>query len=283
MEKQRGFTLIELLVVIAIIALLLALLMPALDHARELARRSVCKANLRDLVLAWIMYADDNDGKIVNGRPGRNRDGSASAAATGETSDNKVTADGRYEIPWALRIPIDNKGDPTISEYDQEQEIKKGSLYANTKNVKSYKCPGGKAKHQRTYSIACSLNGERDPVESLSNKSLLCVKNRSLVRRPHDRIVFLCEGWLNNVSFQVKYSNPGTWIDPPPTRHSGGMTFAFADGHGGYWKWKGQAGTTEAGNRRQFNYTPGSLPGSVAAEDSEDLSDMRKAVWGKIP
>jgi prepilin-type N-terminal cleavage/methylation domain-containing protein/prepilin-type processing-associated H-X9-DG protein len=275
MDKQRGFTLIELLVVIAIIALLLALLMPALDHARELARRSVCKANLRDLVLAWIMYADDNDGKIVNGRPGRNRNGSPSGATTGETSDLKVTPDGRYEIPWAPRIPLNGSGDPTISEYDQELEIKQGSLYANTKNVKSYKCPGAKAKHQRTYSIVASLNGERDPVESLPNKSLLCVKNRSLVRRPHDRFVFLCEGWLNNTSFKVQYSS-AQWIDPPPVRHSGGMTFAYADGHGGFIKWDG-LGTVDAGRRRVYNYTPAS------AEDASDLRDIRIAIWGKIP
>ncbi len=277
MEKQRGFTLIELLVVIAIIALLLALLMPALDHARELARRSVCKANLRDLVLAWIMYADDNDGKIVNGRPSRNRNGSQTGG-TGENSDLKATTDGRYEIPWALAIPINNSGDPTMIEYDQEQEIKKGSLFANTKNVKSYRCPGGKAQHQRTYSIVCSLNGEGDPVASLPERNLLCVKNRSLIRRPHDRFVFVDEGLINNASFQVRYTS-AQWIDPPPVRHSGGMTFVFADGHSGHWKWKGIGinGTVEAGKKRQFNYSP------VAADDASDLRDMRIAVWGKIP
>jgi prepilin-type N-terminal cleavage/methylation domain-containing protein/prepilin-type processing-associated H-X9-DG protein len=274
MEKQRGFTLIELLVVIAIIALLLALLMPALDHARELARRSVCKANLRDLVLAWIMYADDNDGKIINGRPSRNRNGTPTTG-TGENTDLKATADGRFEIPWAPGLELDGNADPTMTEYDQEQEIKKGSLYANTKNVKSYRCPGGKARHQRTYSIVTSLNGERDPVAGQSDRNLLCVKNRSLVRRPHDRYVFVDEGWVNNVSFQVRY-NQAQWIDPPPVRHSGGMTFVFADGHSGHIKWDGE-GTVDAGKRRVFNYTP------VSPDDAMDLRDVRIAVWGKIP
>ena len=67
MNKQRGFTLIELLVVISIISLLLALLTPALGKARELGRRAVCLVNLKDLSLAWSMYADDNEGKLVNG------------------------------------------------------------------------------------------------------------------------------------------------------------------------------------------------------------------------
>ncbi len=275
MEKQSGFTLIELLVVIAIIALLLALLMPALDHARELAIRSVCKANLKDLAIAWIMYADDNDGKIVNGRPSRNRNGTPTGGI-GENSDLKETADGRYEIPWALAILIDNNGEPTMTEFEQEEEIKKGSLYAYTKNVKSYRCPGAKAQHQRTYSLVCSLNGERDPVATLPEKNLLCVKNRSLVRRPHDRFVFVCEGLVNNASFQVQYSS-GAWIDPPPVRHSGGMTFVFADGHSGHVKWKGIGinGTVEAGKKRRFNYSP------VAPDDWSDLRDMRIAVWGK--
>ena len=67
MDKQKGFTLIELLVVIAVIALLMAVLMPALSRAREQAKLRVCLSNLSQLQLAWIMYADSNDEKIVNG------------------------------------------------------------------------------------------------------------------------------------------------------------------------------------------------------------------------
>ncbi|MHC4070937.1 MAG: type II secretion system protein [Planctomycetota bacterium] len=61
MRRKEGFTLIELLVVIAIIAILLAILMPALNRVREQGKRAVCLSNLKQLSLAWILYADDNE------------------------------------------------------------------------------------------------------------------------------------------------------------------------------------------------------------------------------
>lgn len=61
---KKGFTLIELLVVVAIIALLVAILIPALDKAREVSQQAVCAGNLHQTVLAVTFYAGDNDGKL---------------------------------------------------------------------------------------------------------------------------------------------------------------------------------------------------------------------------
>jgi len=62
MKKQRGFTLIELLVVIAIIALLMAILMPALQRVKKQSKGVACQANLGQWAIIWSMYCDDNNG-----------------------------------------------------------------------------------------------------------------------------------------------------------------------------------------------------------------------------
>ena len=66
MKNRRGFTLIELLVVISIIALLLAILMPALGKVKEKAKSVVCKTNLKQAAFACTMYSDDYNGKLFN-------------------------------------------------------------------------------------------------------------------------------------------------------------------------------------------------------------------------
>ena len=111
-EKSRGFTLIELLVVIAIIALLMAILIPVLNGAREQGKRAACLHNLKGLGLAWIMYADDNDGRLVRGN---------------------AEDDG-----WVKRL-----GTLPIEEPIEEQldAIRNGLLFEYAKMVKINRCP----------------------------------------------------------------------------------------------------------------------------------------------
>ena len=72
MRKLKGFTLIELLVVIAIIALLMAILMPALQRVKKQARTVVCQANLKQWGVIFAMYTDDNNGNFPERRSGGN-------------------------------------------------------------------------------------------------------------------------------------------------------------------------------------------------------------------
>ena len=71
MKKKNGFTLIELLIVVAIIAVLLSILAPALQKAREQAKLTYCLHNLHSLTQPWLMYADDSKDHLVSGLTSR--------------------------------------------------------------------------------------------------------------------------------------------------------------------------------------------------------------------
>ncbi len=71
-RRKSGFTLIELLVVIAIIAILAAILFPVFSRAREKARQASCLSNIKQMVLAGLMYAQDYDELLANGHIGNN-------------------------------------------------------------------------------------------------------------------------------------------------------------------------------------------------------------------
>jgi prepilin-type N-terminal cleavage/methylation domain-containing protein len=100
MVRRRGFTLIELLVVIAIIAILAAILFPVFARAREKARAASCQSNMKQIMLAMIMYASDYDGKITNDRMGR---------CTGNSAANRCGAGTDYYTwEWAMNPYVKN-------------------------------------------------------------------------------------------------------------------------------------------------------------------------------
>jgi len=247
MDKRKGFTLVELLVVIAIIAILMAVLMPALNKVREQGKRAVCLNNLRQLMLAWITYADENDDKLVRGDV-REHDG--------------LHPD---EIPWV------EKDWPRggVSVEDQKIAIMAGALYPYTKNVKLYRCPVAFVGEVRTYSVVDAMNTARYDGGPM-------LKKRMKIKGPGERCVFIDDSGATPMGGWSIYYTMNAWRDEPPLRHGDGANWSFADGHSEYWKWKDPK--TPLWNVSNTSEWKGVVrPGDV------DIYRARRAAWGKLP
>ena len=263
MGKRRGFTLVELLVVISIIALLMAILMPALNRARELGRRAVCMGNLKQLALAWVMYADENGGDLVNGEAGdwtRTR-----------PNPTPPPTDIVIQPPWVSDIPLDNNGNPTINKRQQERKIRDGALWEYAKNPKVFKCPAGQVNHSVTYAIVDAMNGAK---QAGAVADQVWANNRGDLTKTHNKLVFIDIGKVRGSSYHVHYNN-GQWGSPPSIRHRDGTTVSYADAHSIYIKWKGQE-TIGFGENNTSNVAP------VTTEGILDLHQLQQEVYGRL-
>jgi prepilin-type N-terminal cleavage/methylation domain-containing protein/prepilin-type processing-associated H-X9-DG protein len=232
MNRKKGFTLIELLVVIAIIAVLMAILMPALNVVREQARGIACMSNQKTIGLAYVMYADDNDSRMCGGMA--------------------MYAPINGIPPWVMP-PLDYQagggfsqmpsGDVTLEQ--RHNGLREGVLYPYIKDVGAYHCPGDNRITQgtsngrqlqhllfRSYSLPDFLRA----YESSDPKKITDFRN------PGRKMLFVEEiydapGVNHNVD-GWSY-NPGTnslW-DPLGVFHSNSCTFSFMDGHAAVRKW----------------------------------------------
>ncbi len=267
MCKSMGFTLIELLVVIAIIAVLMAILMPALSRAREQGRRAVCLNNLKQLALAWNMYADENDDKLVNG-------------AAGYSNAQTSWGNHKNELAWVGRCwHSEYRQGQQLPEEEQRAEIMKGALWPYVKDLKLYRCPTGLRGELLTYAIMFSMNAVcHDEVKGVPGAH---IKKRSEIHSPAPayRLVFIDEGWVTPDAFAVHYIDEHWW-DDPPVRHGDGTIVSFADGHSDYWKWKGietiKHGRAADRTHPSSHWTP------QGPESKQDLYRMQKGCWGRL-
>jgi len=274
--RSKGFTLIELLVVIAIIAILMAVLMPALNRAREQGKRAACLNNLKQLQLAWIAYAGDNDDRIVNGE---------AYGGTAGTCPTPTSGAHNREKWWTGADCASNyMTGGQLSQDMQLTAIRAGALFPFVPADKLYKCPTGVRGEMRTYTITDAMNGlYRDGTHSGNvgtrvGKTVLWVKKTTevTVPGPANRLVFVDEGRVTPDSYATHYLN-ARWWDPPHCRHGDGTNVSFVDGHSDYWKWK--ASETSAIGKQpnpMHQFTP------TTPEGTEDLQEMQKGVWGRL-
>jgi len=288
MKKSKAFTLIELLVVIAIIAILMAILMPALNRVKEQGKRAACLGSMKQLSLCWIIYSDDYDGKIVNGEAFEGGDGQAIPRGMSDPVHPG-------EVWWTGDDVGDFWNGINLTPDLQKRAIRAGALFQYCKDEDLYRCPTGMKGEMRTYTITDAMNGlHRDGtfraagsrhVGERNGRTVLWVKSRDEISVPGPayRIVFLDEGRITPDSYATHYQSE-QWWDPPFVRHGDGTNVSYADGHADYWKYRGmktlQTGKLAAEPGRPANDLHQMVPESE--DDFQDLYRMQKAVWGAL-
>jgi prepilin-type N-terminal cleavage/methylation domain-containing protein/prepilin-type processing-associated H-X9-DG protein len=232
-----AFTLVELLVVMAVVAILASLLLPALSRAKTKAQTIQCLNNLRQLQLAWYMYADDHDDRIAPNNSGE---------SAGKYPDTPSWVSGwmTYET-----FPFDA---PRFSDSTNLSLLVPGgfgSIGNYTKSPAIYKCPADKSwiqiagqKHPRVRSV--SVNDSMNSSLNGDDGSWYIFRKTSAIVNPSPSQAFVFvdehEDSIGDGYFAV---DPQTvwpdmwWAELPASRHAGAGTFSFADGHAESRKW----------------------------------------------
>lgn len=238
--KTKGFTLIELLVVIAIIALLMGIILPALNAVKRKAATTVCLSNTKNLSIGWYVYMQDNDGRIMS------------------SEDNGTEQNGTF-VGW-IGVPRDSRGtamsntqtNPPVTNQDEIRGIERGQLFSYVKDPDTYHCPADNKRKSMydgttvfvSYGVPMCLYGAPSPSGS-QYKTQIRIFNE--ITSPSRRYVFVesaeTRNWNSSHHFVMgapEYTNLSTWgwWGPMAVNHGDSSILGFCDGHSEVRKWR---------------------------------------------
>ena len=233
---QAGFTLIELLVVIGIVSILASLLLPALGMAKQFAQSTKCLSNLKQLQIAWLIYANENAERLV---PNKSRN-------TGVLIQRGVAPS------WVLG---NAKWDASPT------NLEAGLLYSHISANGVYRCPSDKSLIKgaitpvlriRSYSLCGWLGGDLlgKALQGNTETESLFISKLGTIRAPSNTFGFLddhqdsIDDGLFEAYDPLNWKDPDappelrSWMELPSDRHSQGCNLSFTDGHVEHWRWK---------------------------------------------